>query len=165
MKSSYQFIRDSWKKPPAMREKTLKWRSEAVVTRIDKPTRIDRARALGYRAKQGFVTVRTRIDKGGRHRPKPRKGRDPGKMGRIRYTPKASLQAIVERRVARKFPNLEVLNSYNVGEDGMYKYYEIILVDPHHPSIKSDPKISWIQGQRKRVFRGLTSAAKKSRAL
>jgi large subunit ribosomal protein L15e len=76
-----------------------------------------------------------------------------------------SKQVIAERRVARSFPNLEVLNSYNVGEDGMYKHYEVILVDPSHPSITADPKTAWIMNQRKRVFRGLTSAGRKSRGV
>ena len=70
-------------------------------------------------------------------------------------------------RAARKYPNLEVLNSYYVGESGKYKWYEVILVDPHHPVIKSDPKINWIcrPCNRGRAFRGLTSAGKKARGL
>jgi len=52
-------------------------------------------------------------------------------------------------------------------EDGMYKYYEIIMVDPNHPVIKSDPQLRWLQdpANRRRVFRGLTSAGKKARGL
>jgi large subunit ribosomal protein L15e len=74
-------------------------------------------------------------------------------------------QAIAERRAARKFPILEVLNSYNVGRDGNYNYYEIILVDKHHPSIQNDRDVSWVVNQRRRAFRGLTSAGRKSRGL
>jgi large subunit ribosomal protein L15e len=49
----------------------------------------------------------------------------------------------------------------------MYKWFEVIMVDPHHPVIKSDPKIAWIAGKthKGRVFRGLTSAGKKGRGL
>jgi len=97
-------------------------------------------------------------------RPKPRKGRGPSKSGR-RFTPQMSKQVIAERRVARVFPNMEVLNSYEAGEDGTSRFFEVILVEPSHPVIASDPKISWIRGQRKRAFRGLTSAAKKSRGV
>ena len=154
---------NSWKKE-TYKTKIREWRRGAVIKRVERPTRLDRARALGYRAKQGFIITRTRIRKGGRKREKRKKGRKPGKMGRF-YTPKQSLQSITEKRVARKFPNLEVLNSYYIGEDGQYKYFEVILVDPNHPVIKSDRKISWITNQRKRVFRGLTSAGKKSRGL
>jgi large subunit ribosomal protein L15e len=60
---------------------------------------------------------------------------------------------------------MEVLNSYWVGEDGRSKYYEVILVDPHHPVIKSDPKINWIcePPHKRRVYRGKTGAGKKGR--
>lgn len=159
----YRYLRDAWKKPEAVyKDKARKWVHEAVTKKIDKPTRIDRARSLGYKAKQGFIVVRTRIGKGGRKRPSIRKGRKPKKSGRF-FTTEQSAQAIAEKRVARVFPNLEVLNSYYVGESGKYKFYEVILVDPNHPVIKSDAKINWIVGQRRRAFRGLTSAGKKAR--
>ena len=38
---------------------------------------------------------------------------------------------------------MEVLNSYWVGQDGKLKYYEVILVDGHHPSITSDKQLAW----------------------
>jgi len=165
MKSSYQFVSEAWKRPAGLlRQKTLRWRAEDVITRIGRPTRLDRARALGWKAKQGFVLARIRMSKGGRMRPRPRKGRGPSKAGR-KFTPEMSKQVIAERRVARAFPNLEILNSYMAGEDGSYKYYEIILIDPKHASILADPKIAWVVRQRKRAFRGLTSAAKKSRGV
>jgi len=85
----------------------------------------------------------------------------------VHFTPKQSLQAIAEQKAARKFPNLEVLNSYLAAEDGTYKFFEVIMVDPHNPHIKNDPKINWIcQPQhRRRVFRGLTAAGKRARGL
>ncbi len=147
------------------RERTREWRKGETVVKIDKPTRLDRARALGYKAKQGYVLARIRIRKGGRHRPTIRKGRKPGKVGLVHYTSGLSKQAIAEKRVARDFLNLEVLNSYYVGEDGMYKYYEIILVDPCHSCIKNDKRINWIINHRNRAFRGLTSAGRRSRSL
>ena len=55
-----------------------------------------------------------------------------------------SLQRIAEERAQKHYPNLEVLNSYWVGEDGKEKFFEVVLVDPVHPEIVSDPKISWI---------------------
>lgn len=184
----YRHLREAWKKPltrksevrdqnearsassnlelrSALREKTLQWRRGKVVTRLERPTRIDRARSLGYKAKQGFVLARVRIKKGGRRRHKIRKGRKPTKVGLRYYRPEKSKQAIAEARTVRHFPNLEVLNSYYSGEDGKYNYYEVILVDPNHPVIKGDKKIAWIANQRRRAFRGLTSAGKKSRGL
>jgi large subunit ribosomal protein L15e len=130
-----------------------------VVKRIEKPSRLDKARALGYKAKQGFVVVRVRVRKGGRKRKLyGRGGRKPSKAGLIKFTPAKSLKRIAEEKAARKFVNLEVLNSYYVAEDGNYKWFECILVDPHHPNIINDPKINWIckPSQRRRVFRGLT---------
>lgn len=77
-------------------------------------------------------------------------------------TPKMNLQHIAEMRVARKFPNLEVLNSYYVAEDGKHKWFEVILVDPNHSCIKNDSKMNWIcsPANRGRVFRGLTRLEK-----
>ena len=165
----YQALRKLWKRPKdnieRYKEMMRKWRKDPVVKRIEKPTRLDRARALGYKAKQGFVVARVRVKKGGRKRPKPSGGRRPKRAGISHFTPSKGLQWIAEEKAARKFPNLEVLNSYWVGDDGVYKYYEVILVDPNHPVIKSDPKIKWIANQRGRVFRGLTSAGKKARGL
>ena len=72
---------------------------------------------------------------------------------------------IAEQRVARKYRNLEVLNSYMLGKDGVHYFHEVILVDPDRPEIKNDKKLNWITKSKKRPMRGLTSAAKKSRGL
>ncbi len=148
----YKYIAKAWKKPKegilkeVWRQRLIQWRKEPAVTRIEKPTRINRARALGYRAKQGFIVARVRIRKGGLNKLRPRSGRRPKRMGVWGHTPKKSARLIAEERAARKFPNLEVLGSYYVGEDGEYIWYEVIMVDPHHPVIKSDHKINWICG-------------------
>ncbi len=169
MRGLYQFIREIWKKPEEtlkdlIKKRYEKWREEPRIVRLEKPTRLDRARALGYKAKRGFIIVRVRVKKGGRRRRKyGRGGRKPSKAGLVKFTPRLSLQTIAEQRANRKFPNLEVLASYPVGDDGVYKYFEVIMVDPRIPEIKSDKKINWILEQRKRVFRGLTSSARKSR--
>jgi large subunit ribosomal protein L15e len=46
----------------------IKWRSEPTILVIEKPTRLDRARTLGYKAKKGIVVVRVRVPRGGRKR-------------------------------------------------------------------------------------------------
>ncbi|MCD6371102.1 MAG: 50S ribosomal protein L15e [Candidatus Aenigmarchaeota archaeon] len=169
MKGLYQYVRELWKKPTEKLGEIIKkryeeWRKGPRIKRIERSTRIDRARALGYKAKRGFVIVRVRIKKGGRRRRKyGRGGRKPSKAGLVRFTPKLSLQTIAEQRVNRKFPNLEVLASYPVGDDGVYKYFEVIMIDPNIPEIRNDKKINWILNQRKRVYRGLTPSGKKSR--
>jgi large subunit ribosomal protein L15e len=172
MKSTYQAIAKQWKKPSKeienlQKQRLIEWRKQHTVERIDKPTRLDRARALGYKAKQGFILTRVKVRKGGRRRRLyGRRGRKPSKSGLVHFTPK-SLQWIAEERVQRKFPNLEVLNSYYTAEDGVYKWFECVLVDSNNPNIINDPKINWIcnPANRKRVFHGLTSSAKKSRRL
>jgi len=169
----YSYIAEAWKRPfegelgQVMKMRLIKWRRQPSIVRVEKPTRLDRARALGYKAKQGFVVVRVRVRKGGLRKPRPDSGRRPKRMGVYGYTTWKSLRLIAEERAARKYPNLEVLNSYYVGEDGRYKWYEVILVDPHHPAVKSDPDINWIcrPANRGRAFRGLTSAGKKMRGL
>lgn len=166
MRSGYSFLKES-RKEEIMKERLVEWRKQHTVERIDKPTKLDRARALGYKAKPGFVVVRVKVRKGGRRRPRYHRGRKPSKAGMVHFTPKQSLQAIAEQKAARKFPNLEVLNSYLVAEDGTYKFFEVIMVDPHNPHIMNDPKINWIcQPQhRRRVFRGLTATGKRARGL
>jgi len=171
-KSAYHYIAETWKEGSdvmvsLLRERFIKWRREPVVVRVDSPTRLDRARALGYEAKQGFVVVRVKVRKGGLNRPRPNSGRRPKRMGVYGYAPAKSTQLIAEERANDKYTNLEVLGSYYVGEDGIYKYYEVILVDPHHPAIKSDPDISWISEKqhRGRVYRGKTAAGRRMRGL
>jgi large subunit ribosomal protein L15e len=170
-KSYYKYVRELWKKPKErigdlMKQRLIEWRRQETVVRADKPTRIDRARSLGYKAKQGFVIARVKIGKGGRRRRLyGRRGRKPSKAGLVHFTHGKGLQWIAEERAAKRFPNLEVLNSYHVGEDGQRKWFEVILVDPNNPNIKSDPHMKWIASpaNRRRVLRGLTSAGKKAR--
>jgi large subunit ribosomal protein L15e len=171
-KSVYSYVGDQWKSPTKehkalQKERLFRYRRENATTKVDRPTRIDRARALGYRAKQGYVMARTRIRRGGMRKHAITSGRRAKRMGMNKITMRKSLQVIAEERAAKKFPNLEILNSYWVAEDGKYKWYEMIMVDPNHPAIIADPKINWIcnRAQKGRVHRGLTSSGKKSRGL
>jgi large subunit ribosomal protein L15e len=163
----YQYIRDAWKKPRELgfwQQRLVKWREEPATLRIERPTRLDRARSLGYKAKPGFVVVRQRVNRGGRQRPQIRHPRRPKAMSR-RKDLTMNYQAVAENRAARKYPNCEVLNSYYVGEDGLYYWYEIILVDGANPSIVADTRINWIINHKGRSERGLTSAGKRGRGL
>ena len=55
-----------WKaNSPELREKAVLWRKQNALTRIDRPSRIARARRLGYKAKQGIIVVRMRVGAGG----------------------------------------------------------------------------------------------------
>jgi len=159
-KGLYQFIREKWKMNEARkdlkRERLIEWRREPRFKKVEKPTRLDRARALGYKAKKGFVIVRGRIGRGGRRRRLyGRGGRKPSKSGLTHFTPKKPLQSILAGRIQRKYPNLEVLGGYPVGEDGRYKWFEVIMVDPERPEIKKDKNVKWIteKQHRRRIFR------------
>lgn len=163
-----KIVRKSKEARQLAKQRLVEWRKQQVVKRIDKPTKPPRAHALGYKAKKGYSIVRVRVPKGGRRRRLyGRKGRKPKKAGLVRFTPGKSLRWIAEERGQKKFPNLEVLNSYYVGEDGKHKWFEIIFVDPRAPAIKRDKSIKWVlkPASRRRVFRGLTAAGKKARGL
>ena len=122
---------------------------------------------MGYKAKQGYIIAAVRIRRGTMAKRRPKMGRKAANLAVTKITTKKNLQWIAEERTAKKFPNLEVLNSYKIGSDGKSHYFEVILVDPNHPVIKKDPKINWIsrKNNTRRVFRGLTSAGKKTRGL
>jgi large subunit ribosomal protein L15e len=112
--------------------------------------------------------ARVRIRRGGRRRRLyGRRGRKPSKAGLLRFTPKLSLRALAEQKAQRKFPNLNVLNSYWVASDGQFSWYEVIMVDPNAPEIRADPQLKWLTlpRHRKRALRGLTRVGKRARGL
>ncbi len=165
----YKYIREAWKKPKAnmpelLKERLKQWRREPTTVRLDYPTRLDRARSLGYKAKPGIFVVRQRVLRGGHEKPHDLKGRRP-KRNTLRLTLDKSYQTIAEERVARKFVNCEVLNSYSLYKDGKNYWFEVIMVDRVHPVILADPRYKWLKKKHGRVFRGLTSSARKSRGL
>ena len=162
----YKYIRDAWKdqKNKVQKQRLISWRKEPVTVRVDKPTRLDRARSLGYRAKPGILIVRQRVKRGGRMRPQIRKGRRSKNQRRKKILGK-SYQQVAEERAASKYKNCEVLNSYKVGDDGKSFWFEVILVDRFHPQIINDDKLSWITLKKDRAGRGLTSSGKKSRGM
>lgn len=171
-KGLYQYLGDAWKKPDrsyqsANWRRLIEWRAGPTFVRVERPLRLDRARNLGYKAKPGFVVVRARVRRGGLRKVRFDGGRVPSKMGVLKITQKKSIQWIAEERSAKRYPNLQVLNSYWVGEDGQHKYYEVILVDPHHPAILHDRHYEWLSdpSNAKRVLRGKTSAGQKVRGL
>jgi len=149
------------------KQRKIAWRRQHAIVRVERPLRLTRARSLGYKAKQGFVVVRVRVRRGGLRKTRPTGGRRQRRLGVTKFVPAKSMKLIAEERAGKAYQTLEVLNSYWVGEDGQYKWFEVILVDPHHPSIQGDDDVNWIcdRSQRGRVHRGLTSAGKKVRGL
>lgn len=172
-RNMYHYMGEAWKDledddmKQLMWQRLVDWRKEGSFVRVDKPLRLDKARQLGYKAKQGIVVVRARVRKGGLRKHRIRKGRRPKRKGILKITMKKSIQRIAEERTSKRYPNLEVLASYWVGEDGKHKWFEVIMVDPNHPVIKTDPKLNWICSSKhaNRANRGLTPAGKKGRGL
>ncbi|MBU2639124.1 MAG: 50S ribosomal protein L15e [Nanoarchaeota archaeon] len=146
-------------------ERLVKWRREGNVVRIERPTRLDRARSLGYRAKQGIILARVRVLRGGRQRRGSLKKGRRSKAMRAKKIVHKNYQSIAETRANRNFKNCEVLNSYPVGKDGKNAFYEVILVDRDHPQIKKDEQLKGLAKRKGRAFRGLTSSGRKSRGL
>jgi large subunit ribosomal protein L15e len=173
MKSFYSYISEAWGSPRegyvgALRQERLKaWRQDMTVQRIERPTRLDRARALGYKAKQGIVVARVKVRRGGLRKSRYIRNRRTRHTGMAKITMAKSIQRIAEERAGRRFRNMEVLNSYWVGEDGKHKWYEVILINPSDPAIKSDKDLSWVGGNshKKRAEHGKTSAGKRGRGL
>ncbi|KAJ5170242.1 uncharacterized protein N7500_003025 [Penicillium coprophilum] len=140
-----------------------------AIHRASRPSRPDKARRLGYKAKQGYVIYRARVRRGGRKRPVA-KGATFGKptnhgVNQLKY--QRALKSTAEERVGRRAANLRVLNSYWINQDSTYKYYEVILVDPQHKAIRRDARINWICNSvhKHRESRGLTATGKKSRGI
>lgn len=149
--------------------KSISFRQLPRICRVTRPTRPEKARHLGYKAKQGYVIYRVAVRKGGRKRHAP-KGIVYGKpvhSGITQLKPKRNLRALAEERAGRKLGTLRVLNSYWINSDATFKYFEVILVDPSHSAIRRDPRINWIckAVHKHREMRGLTSAGRKSRGL
>uniref|UniRef100_A0A8C2TMU8 Ribosomal protein L15 n=1 Tax=Coturnix japonica TaxID=93934 RepID=A0A8C2TMU8_COTJA len=155
---AYKYIQELWRKKQSdvmrflLRVRCWQYRQLSALHRAPRPTRPDKARRLGYKAKQGYVIYRVRVRRGGRKRPVP-KGATYGKpvhhgVNQLKFA--RSLQSVAEERAGRHCGALRVLNSYWVGEDSTYKFFEVILIDPFH---------------KHREMRGLTSAGRKSRGL
>ena len=55
-----------------LRVRCWEYRQLPSLCRVPRPSRPDKARRLGYKAKQGFVIYRVRVRRGGRKRPVPK---------------------------------------------------------------------------------------------
>ncbi len=163
----YKYIKELWKKPQEnlgelYKKRLVEWSKQPTTLRIERPTRLDKARNLGYKPKTGFILVRQRVKRGGRQRPKFKAGRRSKHMRRKKILHK-NYQQIAEERANKKFKNCEVLNSYWVGKTGKSAFYEVILIDRNHPQVLADNKLKNLAKKRGRVFRGLTSSGRKGR--
>ncbi|KAL9665660.1 hypothetical protein QQ045_021081 [Rhodiola kirilowii] len=149
---AYKYVSELWRKKQSdvmrflQRVRCWEYRQHPLIVRVTRPTRPDKARRLGYKAKQGYVIYRVRVRRGGRKRPVP-KGIVYGKptnQGVTQLKFQRSKRSVAEERAGRKLGGLKVLNSYWINEDSTYKYFEVMLVDAAHNAIRNDPRINWI---------------------
>jgi large subunit ribosomal protein L15e len=126
---------------PDLRDRVIGWRKQNAITRIDKPSRLQRARRLGYKAKQGIVVVRMRVGTGGMRKQRPRGGRRPKHLGVTRIKADDNMKTVADRRVLERYPNMKLLGSYFVYKDGIHYWFEVILADPQHPRISQDREL------------------------
>src|SRR5215212_11318094 len=137
------YISASWTKMwksnvDELKSKSISWRREPVLHKIPRPSRLDRARRLGYKAKQGIIVIRARVRRGGMRKQRPVAGRRPKHSGVVHIKQATNMRLVAERRVNEKYPNMEIIGSYFLYKDGKHSWYEIILADPSHPSIYKD---------------------------
>merc|ERR1711935_923110 len=172
---AYKYLEELWKKKQSdlmrfvLRVRAWEYRQLPCIHRCQRSSRADKARRLGYKRAQGYVIYRIRVRRGGRKR-MVRKGCVYGKPrnhGIAKLKKEQTHKNIAEQRVGRLCSNLRVLNSYWVGQDASNKFYEVIMVDPHHKVIRRNPEINWIcsSKQNHREQRGLTATSKKSRGM
>ena len=136
-----------WKENSSeLRDRVVSWRKQDAVTRIEKPSRILRARRLGYKAKQGIIVIRMRVGTGGMRKKRPTGGRRPKHLGVTRIKAAVNMKQVADRRVLERYPNMALLGSYFIYKDGMHYWFEVILADPSHPRIIKDKEL------RKRVL-------------
>jgi len=139
----YRQIAKTWQdifheKAGDIRARAVDLRKQPAMVRVDRPWRLDRARALGYKAKEGVVVIRMRVSRGGMRRKRPTSGRRPKHLGVLKIKSAVSSQSVAEGRALERHPNMKLLGSYLVWQDGIHAWFECILVDPMHPAVKND---------------------------
>ena len=82
LKSGYKYVKETFEEHDKSFQSSnwkrgVEYRKGRSVQRINRPTKIYRARELGYKAKQGYIVVRSKIRKGGAHKIRPKRGRKP----------------------------------------------------------------------------------------
>ena len=108
---AYKYLQELWRKKQSdllrflLRVRCWQYRQLTAVHRTTRPTRPDKARSLGYKAKQGYVIYRVRIRRGGRKR-KVHKGHQMGKptnQGVSQLKFQRSLRSVAEVREIRSW--------------------------------------------------------------
>lgn len=142
MTSMYKMMQKLWRERPEalrsqLRKRMVAWRRMKAVERVEKPLRIDRARELGYKAKQGYVVALVRVRRGGFSKPRPRSGRRQKALGVVKHKVNVSMKEEAVQRFIKQFPNLKPLGAYPLAQDSLYRWYEVVAVDPSHPAVQA----------------------------
>lgn len=104
---AYRYMQELYRKKQSdvlrylLRIRVWQYRQLTKLVRVPRPSRPDKARRLGFRAKQGYVIYRIRVRRGGRKRPVP-KGCTYGKPksnGINELKPTRRLQSVAEVRL------------------------------------------------------------------
>merc|ERR1712080_780999 len=172
---AYKYMEELYKKKQSdvlrfiLRVRCWELRQLTAIHRASRPSRPDKARRMGYKAKQGYVIYRVRVRRGGLKRPVI-KGQTYGKpkthgVNQLKFA--RNLRSVAEERVGKAVGGLRVLSSCWINQDSSYKFFEVIMIDPMHKAIRTDPRINWICNpvHKHREMRGLTSAGRSSRGL
>ncbi len=112
----YRQVGETWQKvfkdkSGDILQRAIELRRGPTMLRLERPSRIDKARMLGYKAKEGVVVVRIRVKAGGMRRPRPVSGRRPKHLGVLRMKSDEPVQKVAERRVREKHTNLKLLGA------------------------------------------------------
>merc|ERR1711877_114793 len=143
---AYRYLQELWKRKQCetmqfvLRLRTWEYRQLPTMHRVTRPSRPDKARRLGYKAKQGVVIWRVAVRRGSRKTNTP-KGiiyGKPKRQGINQMKSRKNLRSIAEERVGRKMG-----------------------------ALRNDAKLNWICNptHKHREIRGLTGAGKQFRGL
>eukprot|EP00913_Durusdinium_trenchii_P005713 g5331.t1 len=168
---AYKYLEEMWRKKQSdvmrflARMRNWEFRQLPAVHRCSRPTRPDKARKVGYKAKQGYCIYRVRVKRGDRKK-RVAKGIVYGKpvnQGINKWKAVRNLRSIAEERVGRKCGSLRVLNSYWVAQAGrsvekLQKNRFLFGV------IETLPRICK-PVMKHRELRGVTAAGRKARGL
>ena len=124
VKSMYAFVREAWKVPEKSGVKELlwnrmqEWRREGSVVRLERPTRIDRARSLGYKAKQGIAVARVQVRRGGRRASRYVRARRSARMGKNRSPQERASSGLPKSALRRSSPTWKSSTPTGLGRTG-----------------------------------------------
>ena len=115
---AYKYLQELYRKKQSdllrflLRVRCWQYRQLSAIHRASRPTRPDKARRLGYKAKQGYVVYRVRVRRGGRKRPVP-KGATMGKptnQGVTQLKFQRSHRSVAEVSSLYNFPGIRSSN-------------------------------------------------------